>query len=67
MLSGKQKAVAAFVISFIGAVVAWALATFPDNDDVQMWGAIIAGAVTVLANTYGVYKTRNRIPTISQA
>jgi len=59
MLSGKQKAVAAFILTTLGGIVTWALAEFPDNNDVQTWGAIIAGIVTVLVTTAGVYQVTN--------
>lgn len=60
MLNGAQKAIAAFVISTIGGIATYCLTAFPDNNDVQTWGGLIAGIVTILATTLGVYQIANK-------
>ena len=58
--SPKAKAIVAFILTTIGGIVTWALAEFPDNNNVQQWGAIIAGIATILVTSYGVYQVPNR-------
>ncbi len=60
MLTGPQKAIAAFILSTVGGIVTVLLANLPDNPDVQLWGSIIAGIGTVLATTLGVYQVTNQ-------
>jgi uncharacterized membrane protein YjjP (DUF1212 family) len=59
MFEGKQKALAAFVLSTLGGIITAVLVAFPDDHDVQVWGGLIAGIVTVLVTTVGVYQTAN--------
>lgn len=58
-LTGSQKAIAALVISTIGAIVTALITALPANPNVQLWGGIIAGVLTVLATTLGVYQVQN--------
>jgi hypothetical protein len=63
MLTGPQKAFVSMLITLIGGVAAAIVIQVPDNDTVQLWGGIIAGVVTVVANTFGVYYTTNKVAT----
>lgn len=60
MLTGPQKAIAAFVLTTLGGIVAVFITQIPDNPDVQLWGGIITGVVTVLTTTIGVYQIENK-------
>jgi hypothetical protein len=44
-----------FFAGLAGAILTWALATFPENHDVQVWASL----VTALMTAYGVYSVRN--------
>ena len=54
------KATVGGVITSIGALVTLLVATVPDNDNVQLWGAVVVGALTVAANVVGVYQAKNK-------
>lgn len=58
-----KKAQVAAIITTVGAVLAFLVAYFPENDDVQLWGGLTIGLLTILANAYGVYQATNE-PTV---
>lgn len=60
-LTGPQKAMAAFIISTLGGIITVLITQLPENADVQLYGGIIAGVLTVLATTLGVYSTPNKV------
>ena len=45
-----------FYAGLIGAIITWALATFPDNHDVQVYASL----VTALLTAAGVYQVTNK-------
>jgi hypothetical protein len=53
------KATVGTLITSIGGLITLLVATVPNNDKVQLYGAILVGVCTVIANGYGVYATRN--------
>ena len=59
-MTGSQKAIAAFILTSIFGFITVFLANFPDDADVQLWGSVAAGIVTVLTTTFGVWQTANK-------
>ena len=59
MLTGPQKAFTAMILTTLGGIATVLVLQLPDNPDVKLWGGIITGVVTVLANTLGVYLVPN--------
>lgn len=55
-----DKAKIGTLVATIGAVLTFIVAYFPDNDDIQLWGGLIVGVLTIAATNYGVYKTANK-------
>lgn len=43
------------IVAITGAVLTWALATFPDNHTVSVWVSLVSAILTAA----GVYKVRN--------
>lgn len=58
-----DKVKVGIAIAFVGAVLTFVVAYFPDNDNVQVWGGLLVGLLTIAANAWGVYQTTNK-PTI---
>lgn len=56
----SRKAQVAAAVSTIGAVLTFIIAYFPDNNDLQLWGGLILGVLTIVATAYGVWKTPNQ-------
>jgi hypothetical protein len=54
------KAQVALAVSAIGGILTFLISYFPDNHDVQVWGGLILGVLTVLGTTYGVYSASNK-------
>lgn len=54
------KAKIALALSAIGGVLTFVIAYFPDDSDLQTWGGLALGVLTIVATTYGVWKTPNR-------
>jgi hypothetical protein len=59
MFDDAQKAKIAFILTTIGSLATWAVTEFPNNENVQEWGGLILAILTVIATTYGVWKTAN--------
>lgn len=59
MTGPNAKAQIATFISTVGAVLVFLIAYFPDNDDLQLWGSLALGVLTIVATAYGVWKTPN--------
>jgi hypothetical protein len=55
-----DKAKVATVIGIVGGVLTFLVAYFPENDDVQLWGGLILGVFTIVAQGFGVFQTANR-------
>jgi hypothetical protein len=55
-----DKAKMAVIITTVGAVLTFLVAYFPNNDNVQVWGGLLIGLLTIAANGYGVYQTTNK-------
>ncbi len=55
----NTKAKVAFVVGLVGGLLTFVVAYFPDNEQVQTWGGLAVGVVTILANAYAVYQTQN--------
>lgn len=62
----STKAQVATLVSTIGAVLTFIVAYFPDNPDLQLWGGLAIGILTIVATAYGVFKTPNKpLPVIA--
>jgi hypothetical protein len=57
--TGTKAKVAAFLTT-LGAVLTFIVAYFPDNDNLQLWGGLALGVLTIAATSYGVYNTPNQ-------
>lgn len=55
-----DKAKVATAITTIGGVLTFLISYFPDNNNVQLWGGLILGLLTVVATGYGVYQVPNK-------
>lgn len=54
------KAQVGAIITAVGGILTALIASVPDNDKVQLWGGVVLGVLTVLANAYGVYQVPNK-------
>jgi hypothetical protein len=54
------KAQVAALVTTIGAMLTFVVAYFPENDDIQVWGGLAVGLLTIVANAWSVYSTPNK-------
>ena len=63
-LTGKEKAVVAFVITLITGAITIATPYISDNASLVQVVQIVSSAVAFLGTTFGVYQTTNSTPVV---
>lgn len=61
------KAQVGAAISTIGGILTALVASVPDNDNVQLWGGLALGLLTVVGTYFGVYQVPNKAKAVDGA